>query len=257
MKLPGLMLILLAGCAAHKSAEPAVALPLANCTEKIPGTLVSFDMIPITTDASVQPFWIGKTEVTWDEFDIWAFSLDLSEKDRAGGVDAESRPSHPYGAPDRGFGHQGFPAIAMTHEAAEEYCKWLSKKTGHKYRLPTEAEWLRACRAGGADGFDKSKADAVAWFAENADDKTHHVATKQPNASGICDLAGNVAEWCVSADGKYVACGGSYVSSIDNIGCAARRPDNPRWKDTDPQNPKSKWWLSDGPFIGFRVVREP
>jgi formylglycine-generating enzyme required for sulfatase activity len=236
-------------------APAAASAKLAAYTEKIPGTLVSFDMIPMGGGTTMQSFWIGKTEVTWDEFDIWAFSLDIPEKDRAAGVDAESRPSKPYGAPDRGYGHQGYPAMSMTHEAAETYCMWLSAKTGKKYRLPTEAEWRLACRAG-AD-FDKSRADVVAWFADNSQEKTHPVASKQANAFGLFDTAGNVAEWCVAADGKYVACGGSFVSSIDDIGCAARRPDNPRWKDTDPQDPKSKWWLSDGPFIGFRVVREP
>src|SRR5439155_730769 len=84
-----------------------------------------------------RPFWIGKTEVTWDEYDIWAFRLDLTPRERSSGVDATARPSRPYGAPDRGFGHHGYPALAMTYFAAQTYCAWLSVKTGKKYRLPT------------------------------------------------------------------------------------------------------------------------
>jgi formylglycine-generating enzyme required for sulfatase activity len=209
-------------------------------------------MIPVTGDARVKTLWIGKTEVTWDEFDIWAFRLDLSDKEKAAGVDAESRPSQPYGAPDRGFGHQGYPALAMTHEATEEYCKWLSQKTGHKYRLPSEAEWEMACHAERATSLAES-----AWFKDNSEEKTHPVATKQPNAFGIYDMAGNVAEWCKAADGSHVVRGGSFVDSIDEVGCAARKSKRAAWKASDPQDPKSRWWLSDGPFVGFRVVREP
>jgi formylglycine-generating enzyme required for sulfatase activity len=222
-------------------------------SERIHGSLVSFEMIPVPGNGKIKPFWIGKTEVTWDEFDIWAFRLDQTDKEKAAGIDAESRPSQPYGAPDRGFGHQGFPAIAMTHEAAEEYCRWLSRKTGHHYRLPTDAEWEIACRDVGV----KASLESLAWFSENAEEKTHAVATKQPNALGICDMAGNVAEWCTTAAGKFVVRGGSFVDSIDQIGCGARKPEKEAWKATDPQDPKSRWWLSDAPFVGFRVVREP
>src|SRR5207248_124870 len=200
-----------------------------------------FQMIPVSGSGVIKALWIGRTEVTWDEFDIWAFSLDLSDKEKALGVDAESRPSHPYGAPDRGFGHQGYPALAMTHEAAEEYCKWLSRNTGRKYRLPTEAEWEYACRDASAD---QSTAE-FAWFIGNAEEKTHAVASKRANARGIFDMAGNVAEWCRAADGSYVIRGGSFVDSIDQIGCAARKLEARAWKATDPQNPKSQWWLSD------------
>jgi len=128
--------------------------------DSIPGTLVSFEMIPVpggtvTLDTpqgprtvSVGPFWIGKTEVTWDEYDIWAFRLDLAGRVPTDSIDAVSRPSRPYGAPDRGFGHQGYPAIGMTYFAAQTYCAWLSAKTGKRYRLATDVEWSRAVQAG-------------------------------------------------------------------------------------------------------------
>src|SRR5204863_164499 len=58
--------------------------------DSIPGTLVRFEMMPVPGD---RPFWIGKTEVTWDEYDVWAFRLDLTPQERSSGVDATARPS--------------------------------------------------------------------------------------------------------------------------------------------------------------------
>ncbi len=59
---------------------------------------------------------MSKTEVTWDAYDVFAFKLDMTEEQRAKGVDAASRPSNPYGAPDRGMGHQGYPAVSLTYK---------------------------------------------------------------------------------------------------------------------------------------------
>jgi formylglycine-generating enzyme required for sulfatase activity len=251
---------------------PSQAAPF---TQAIPGTLVQFDMRPVpggklmmndpdqpgsTRTVEVKPFHIGKTEVTWDEYDIYTFRLDLSEEQKAQGFDAASRPSKPYGAPDRGFGHQGYAALAMTYSAAEGYCKWLSQKTGRKYRLPTEAEWEWACRAGGAEvpGADKALLEKAAWYWDNADDKTHPVGSKAPNAWGLHDMLGNVAEWCtgVGKDGLPVVRGGSYDDPAAKISSASRALQTPAWNMTDPQNPKSKWWLANAPFVGFRVVCE-
>ena len=239
--------------------------------ESIPNTLVKFEMVripagKITLPAAskdgnpqtveVKSIWFGKTELTWDAFDTWAFQLDLTDKQKTTGVDAESRPSHPYGTPDRGFGHQGYPALAMTYHAAEEYCKWLSAKTGKKYRLPTETEWEYACCAGAAESPKGEALKKAAWFAENAAETTHPVAKTTPNAWGLYDMLGNVAEWCTAADGSHVIRGGSYVDDAPDVSAKARVPEKDEWDADDPQDPKSKWWLADGPFVGFRVVRE-
>mgnify|MGYP002379246713 CR=1 FL=1 len=205
-------------------------------------------------EVAVMPFWIGETEVTWDVFDIYAYRMDLTPDQNAMGVDAQSRPSKPYGAADRGYGHAGYAALGMTFHAAESFCVWLSKKTGQKYRLPTEAEWEYAARAGATT--DPEKLDDWAWYWTNADDKAQPVGKKQVNGWGLFDVLGNVMEWVVGLDGKPVAAGGSFMDKKKDVGFAVRQTQTPKWQDRDAQRPRSKWWLSDGPFVGFRVVRE-
>ncbi|GDX41099.1 hypothetical protein LBMAG21_13910 [Armatimonadota bacterium] len=242
--------------------------------EKIPGTVVKFKMIPIlggkitildpTKDNApktieVKPMWVGKTEVTWDEYDVFLFRLDLSEEDRKAGVEAKARPSKPYGAPDRGFGHEGYPAIGISYYSAQEYCKWLSLKTGKKFRLPTSAEWQFFATAGEKKAYplNNDDLDKVGWYWDNADDKTHEVATKEANKWGLYDILGNAAEWAVDLDKEGYIYGGAFSDKRPLVTPYSRKKNTPDWDATDPQNPKSKWWLKDGPFVGFRVVCEP
>ncbi len=225
--------------------------------EKVPGTLVSFKMVRLPdgefdlrgVKTKVKGVWMGETEITWDLYDIWALRFDLTDDQNAKGVDAEARPSRPYGAPDRGFGHQGYPALGMAYHAAQRFCEWLRKKTGHKYRLPTEAEWRYAA------GSPQDLA-AEAWTWENGDDATHPVGKMKPNAFGLRDMYGNAREWVVTPDGEQVTLGGSYYDKNATITPEARWPYSIKWQDRDPQRPKSKWWLSDGPFVGMRLVCE-
>jgi formylglycine-generating enzyme required for sulfatase activity len=229
---------------------------------------VTFEMVPVpggtatleTPDGprtvSVGSFWIGKTEVTWDEYDVWAFKLDEARGASGQSTDATARPSNPYGAPDRGFGHKGYPAISMTYAAAEAYCEWLSTRTGKRYRLPTDAEWTRSALAGlGADtSLAAERKDALAWHAGNSGAKAHPVAAKSPDALGTHDLLGNAAEWVTGADGRPLVRGGSWADPPGGVGPGARARQTPAWNETDPQFPKSRWWLTDGPFVGFRIV---
>src|SRR5262249_40840375 len=97
--------------------------------------------------------------------------------------------------------------------------------------------------------------DAVAWTKENAAAKTHPIGSKAANAWGFHDLLGNAGEWCTAADGSKVVRGGSYLDSADNA-LTSRQPADPAWNRSDPQVPKSKWWLANGDFIGFRVACE-
>jgi formylglycine-generating enzyme required for sulfatase activity len=243
--------------------QPAGTVAQATGTyeEKIPGTLISFTMVKIPAgkvkvgdkEIQIKPFWIERTETTWDEFDVFAQKLDLSEKEKVAAADAKSRPSNPYGAPDRGYGHHGYPAISLSYLSAQSYCKWLSAKTGKKYRLPTEAEWQYACQANSPEPTDKAK---FAWYEENSDDKTHPVAKKEPNPWGLYDMLGNAGEWCTDSEGKGVLCGGMFLDAAEDLNCTHRAYYQPSWQVTDPQNPKGKWWFSDGPFCGLRVIRD-
>ena len=165
-----------------------------------------------------------------------------------------------------------------------EYCRWLSAKTGKVYRLPTEAEWEYACRAGTKTAYsfgdDPAKLGEYAWYVDNAE-KPQPVGKKKPNPWGLYDMHGNVAEWCldhyvadtykhildrqadasgpvVLPDAKeypYVARGGSWDDDADKLRSAARRGSNPEWSVQDPQRPQSIWWHTDATFVGFRVVR--
>jgi formylglycine-generating enzyme required for sulfatase activity len=165
----------------------------------------------------------------------------------------------------------------MTHYAAVKYCKWLTAKTGHFYRLATEAEWEYACRAGTTTrysfGDDESKIGDYAWHFANAGEKYQQVGKKKPNAWGLYDMHGNVAEWVLDAyvadyskvgdvpytpgatEYPHVARGGSWDDDPEALRSAARRASDPSWKMRDPQLPKSKWYLTDAQFLGFRIVR--
>ncbi len=269
MPLPPLAAVaLLALAPAPPADEPAPE----SYVETLAGTTVSFEMVRIeagrlevdAADAEggkraleVEPFWIGRTEVTWDAYDVFVFGLDGPA---AVEVDAESRPTKPYINADRGFGHAGYAAMSIAHKGAEAYCDWLTRKTGRRYRLPTEDEWEYACRAGSTAAFscgdDVEALARHAWFKANADHATHAVGSLAPNRFGLHDMHGNVCEWVTGRDGKAVVKGGSYVDGADRLTCDARRAPSRLWNASDPQIPKSVWWLCDAGFVGFRVVCE-
>lgn len=240
--------VVVAACAATALAADAPAY-----RESIPGTLVTFEMVLVPGD---DPFYIGRTEVTWDMYDVFALGLDAPAK--TPGADAIARPSQPYGAPDYGWGHAGYPVISVTRAAAEAFCAWLSTKTGKTYRLPADAEWTRAASAAvGSGTLPPGRRDAMAWHRGNASARTHPVAAKAADALGLFDLFGNAAEWVTTDEGTLLARGGSFRDAGDTVGPGARAVQDDSWNERDPQLPKSRWWLSDGPFVGFRLVRKP
>jgi len=267
----------------------------------IPGTDVSFSMVPIpggeftmgTPDSEpgrrkdegpqyrvkIEPFWMQAHEVTWDEYRLFMFAKD-SEKDAA--VDAVSRPTRPYVEMSFGMGINGYPAISMTQHAANKYAEWLSAKTGQFYRLPTEAEWEYACRAGTTTAYsfgdDPTRLGEYAWYADNSNGQYQKVATKRPNPWGLYDMQGNVMEWTLDqydpnfyqqsagkvAEGPWNKAtkpyphsvrGGSWNDPATELRCGARVASDRSWKMQDPQMPKSIWYLTDAQWLGFRLVR--
>ncbi|WP_020528817.1 formylglycine-generating enzyme family protein [Flexithrix dorotheae] len=236
-------------------------------------------------EVEIEPFYIGVFEVTFDEYEIFREkNLDKAPegKEDSWNADAVTRPSPPYEDPTFGMGKYGYPAASMTQFAALRYCKWLTEKTGVFYRLATEAEWEYACRAGTTTAYSfgdsVSKLDEYAWHYENSDDAYHKVGEKKPNPWGLYDMHGNVAEWTLDqykedfyasldADEKKknpwaipvklhprTVKGGSWDDDPDKLRSAARTESSMKWKQRDPQIPKSFWWNTDSPFVGFRIV---
>lgn len=297
------------GLTSEGTAQDATKEPDASerYMQRIPGTDVSFPMTFIpggtftlgspeeeagrdadegpTRTVKVDSFWMSAHEVTYDEFAVFRYRKLDSDSTAAPAsnfdADAVSRPSPPYEDPAHGMGKQGHPATGMTQWAALQYAKWLSEKTGRFYRLPTEAEWEYACQAGAstayAFGDDPSDLGTYAWYFSNSDEEYHSVGEKKPNAWGLYDMHGNVAEWTLDQyEADFYASlpdtagnplsaptkrrprtvrGGAYDDDPAALRCANRIESSPRWKRRDPQIPKSRWWNTDSPFVGFRLVR--
>jgi formylglycine-generating enzyme required for sulfatase activity len=285
-----------AGLMAQSSSDTAFKM----YDQKITGTSVTFKMVPVpagsflmgssskekghqsdegpATEIKISAFWMEEHEVTYDEY-----VLLLDEGRDPGPLpDGITRPSPPYVDFTLGMGKTGgFPANSMTQYGALMYCKWLYNKTGIFYRLPTEAEREYACRAGAKTAYpfgnDEKQLGEYAWYAENSDNKYHQVMTRKPNALGLYDMLGNVAEWTLDQyDEKYfeqlkggatdplieptskypiTLKGGHFRDDANNLRSASRLPSNRKWNARDPQIPKSKWWIADAPFVGFRIVR--
>lgn len=312
--------------------------------ETIPGTDVKFEMIPVpagelllgSPDAeaghsddeapqvsiAVEPFWIGKCEVTWAEYHAYmamynafkqlqALRDNPKSKDAAAsgdeawglveshawsgdlegdwGVDAVSSPTPLYD-PSTTYSsgeEPNQPAVTMTQFAARQYTKWLSGILGDQYRLPTEAEWEYAARAGTTTAYsfgdDPAQLGEHAWFDENADYATHPVGEKLANPWGLHDMHGNVSEWTLDEydAGRYaglkdgptaawqavkwpekvyprVIRGGSWLDTADRCRSAARhKSEEDDWKLSDPNLPLSPWWYTEEPAmgVGMRIVR--
>lgn len=267
----------------------------------IPGSSVKFTMVPVKggvflmgsppeahgrkqeegppQKVSVSSFWIGACEVTYDEFGLFMRDEQFSQNEE---LDAITRPSQPYLDFSLGMGKEGgYPANSMSQYGALMYCRWLYKKTGIFYRLPTEAEWEYACRAGTSTSYffgdDSAGLKKYAWYWANSEGHYHKVAQLQPNPWGLYDMLGNVMEWTLDQyDEKYfekigpsskdpvilptarfprALRGGYYAQDANSLRSANRFRSSLAWNQRDPQIPRSKWWNADAPFVGFRLVR--
>ena len=313
--------------AAKRSPLPAGFKPY---NESIAGSVVTFPMVPIpggtfrmgsppteagrradegpAFEVTVEPFYIGRFEVTQAEYDLFLQTYDQLARaaqqppavpaERL--ADAVTYPTPLYeleaGPILQRMGRRGsFPAVSMSHFAARQYTRWLSRKTGRFYRLPTEAEWEYACRAGTTTAYsfgdDPNRLGDHGWYFDNAYDDTRphgayrKVGLKKPNPWGLYDMHGNVAEWVLDGyvpvwyeqfKGNRVAApqavrwpktryprgvrGGSYESDAEACRSAARLGSDRRFNKVDPAIPKSPYWEANTFWVGFRVVcpvREP
>ena len=268
--------------------------------QNIPGSTLHFKMVPVQSghfligspgseknrnnnegpqkNIQLSAFWMGAYEVTRDEFDVFYKDETTSVNED---VDAITRPSPQYVDMSWGMGKEGgYPVNSLSQFGALMYCRWLYQKTGVFYRLPTEAEWEYACRAGTPTAYyfgdDSTQLDKYAWYLKNSDDKFQKVGQKLPNAWGLYDMLGNVMEWTIDhyyekrytdmteADpmvpantSRYPKAlrGGGFTETSRELRSAKRFNSNPDWNKRDPQIPKSKWWLTEARWVGFRVVR--
>lgn len=288
----------------------------------IPGTSVEFEMVPIAAgtftmgspasekgrkpnegpqfDVNVDAFWMGKYVVTWAEYKEYMKLADtfnafesakpplrvLTKDNQADAVTAPSNLYDPTFTFKLGEGLR-LPAVTMSQFAAKQYTKWLSGLRGEFYRLPSEAEWEYACRAGTKTAYffgDNPKdLGKYGWYIKNAHETVHDVAGKKPNPWGLYDMCGNVSQWVLDAPlpdgykkfaGKTVSWkdaivwptavfprvlrGGGWDSDAVDCRSAARRySDDDAWRETDPNEPKSPWWFTEPEAlsVGFRIVR--
>jgi formylglycine-generating enzyme required for sulfatase activity len=337
------------GIAPEKPADgPAISVDggyMVPYTETIPGTEVTFEMIPVPggeflmgspegeneraedegpqVRVKVEPFWIGKCEVTWDEYRAFMAMYDVFKKlqlvaansgetnasdgeaknqqlirahawsgnvEEEWDVDAVTCATPLY---DASFTYAAGeepnqPAVTMTQFAARQYTKWLSGITGTEYRLPSEAEWEYAARAGSTTAYsfgdDSAELGDHGWFEENADFQTHPVGEKKPNAWGLFDMHGNVAEWTLDeyqedayaklGEGPVDAAsavrwptkiyprvirGGNWLLPASAARSAARyKSEEQEWKLSDPNIPLSPWWFTEeaATGVGMRIVRQ-
>ncbi|MFK8113735.1 MAG: formylglycine-generating enzyme family protein [Rubripirellula sp.] len=287
----------------------------------IPGTDVQIEMLPVPggtfkmgspeTEANrsddegpqfevvVDPIWVAQRETNWAQYKeymkLYLIFKDFESKGERSVsddnlVDAITAPTELY---DPSFTFEygedsEQPAVTMTQYSAKQFTKWLSKVSGIQYRLPTEAEWEYAARAGTSTAYSWGDSaddiDDYAWYFDNADDGPPHVGSKKPNAFGLHDMHGSVAEWTVNQyteDGykpfasdkpvnalsvvtwpetssPCVVRGGSWELDPEDLRSAARlASDDEEWKDEDPNFPTSPWWFTSDPSrgVGFRIFR--
>ena len=290
-----LLLVMVAGSLAAQKTET----PFSSYEQKIPGSALTYNMVPVKGGSflmgsppaeknrrpdegpqkqiTISPFWMGAFEVTHDQFGIFFKNESLSQGSK---MDAVTRPTPQYIDLSWNMGRDGgFPVNSMSVDGALMFCRWLYQQTGIFYRLPTEAEWEYACRAGTKTAYffgeDPARLKEFAWYTANSNKKYQKTGQKKPNPWGLYDMLGNLSEWTMDQySDKYFDSvknkdprtqpvsryprsirGGSYMDDASSLRSAARNHSEPAWNKRDPQVPKSRWWLTDGMFVGFRIVR--
>ncbi|MBC22552.1 MAG: hypothetical protein CMJ32_01375 [Phycisphaerae bacterium] len=241
-------------CCGPERVHDREAASLEPYVQQIDGTAITYEMVPVPGGDGVESFWIGRTEIPWEFYDVYRLKSDAKTAQPNQQADAVTRPSKPYISMDRGYGRDGYPLISVSSNGAETFCKWLSHKTGHVYTLPTVAQFRHACRLA---GLDDCELDEHAWHAGNSEGKTRPIASLKADGLGLHDMLGNASEWCIDPDGQPVTLGGAFNDDPSIVSTGLVVASDPAWNESDPQFPKGVWWLTDGGFVGFRIVRIP
>lgn len=241
-------------CAAEPTVEPEPEVRAEVRVEvvEIPRTTLSIALVPVEIGEG-KTLLVAQREISWPLYDTFVFSLEQDDPYNPDDGAIVTRPTKPYINMDQGWGHSDFPAMGMSQLAATEFCIWLSHTTGQRFRLPTEAEWEAIALQSGTT---PENIDARSWHAGNAGEVTRKRATKEADDLGLYDLLGNVGEWCFTEQGKPIVRGGSYLDEAETLSPKSRLKPDRSWNATDPQIPKSKWWLADCTWVGFRPVIE-
>ena len=252
-------------------------VPFSMTMVRIPGGT----FVPEGSSKSVKVggFWLGKFEVTWNQYEAFWMNYDLDS-------DGVTSPSIPFEPPDRGMGRGDHAAMSVHPAAVGMFCRWLKKQTGWTFRLPTESEWEYACRAGGGvkppdpigdyawhrgNSIPKGKKppkskEPETWYRKTPViqpcPKNQRVGRKKPNAWDLHDMLGGVWEYVAvpSKNGRApdsIVRGGSWNDPPDLIRAGARLKGSPReWNKGDPNRPKGISWYVDAPFVGFRLAAD-
>ena len=214
-------------------------------------------------------FWIGQYEVTFEQYDAF------------------TKATHRAKANDlSNWGRDNRPAIYVKWFYANEFAKWLSEKTGHSYRLPTEAEWEYAARAGTTTAFsfgdhvggmdnhsffkmlmdagtanadaERALIDQYAWYGGNADQQTHPVGQKKPNPWGLYDMHGNVWEWTCSVYAEDYSGSESCVEDPKSNKKRSVRGGSWQFYAKGMRSADRRFFapVMRLPYVGFRLVRE-
>ena len=282
-----LLLGLLASITLYAQDKPPEHSRLPRMRVRIPETTLEIEMVKLPPGkielapakpgdkprlVEVKAVWMSTKEITFDVVMLWLSKTTPGDVPDAVGrfkarrqdvkFAAVAGPSEmPYGQLSP-YDAENMPALNVGHIAATHACNWLFDQTDWRFRLPTEAEWEYACRAGGPplEDLAEKQLDATAWHAGNSaagdnEPHPHPVGKKAPNAWGLYDMLGNAAEWVQPEEGesRLFAKGGSWNTTARNVNSSRRIFDSPRWHAREFQDPPRGFYLN-GNLVGFRVV---
>lgn len=205
-------------------------------------------------------FAISETEVTFEQYEVFSYMIAKT------GCKINDKTHQISDLDDFGYGRGQHPVINVNWDDAVCYTQWLSQQTGKHYRLPTEAEWEYAARAGTTTDFywESNDPKDYAWFGENSNDKTQPVRQRMPNPWDLYDMSGNVWEWvqdCWHENNKEEPPVDGSAWLVANRGdCTQRVLRGGSWDD-EPDNLRSATRarfgaVGRGSDVGFRLAQD-